>query len=64
MKRLGLWVVLVIALLAMVGFTGAAMMIEIASEQARIEAVAPRAASTFKVHETVTLGRTGFVSAP
>ncbi|GIW08929.1 MAG: hypothetical protein KatS3mg060_3734 [Dehalococcoidia bacterium] len=64
MRRLFLWAGLVLAVLAAVFFSGGAMMLEIADHRARIEAVAPQATSTFKVHETVTLGRNGFAAAP
>lgn len=64
MRRLALWAAFVVATAAAVVFSINAMIIAVSSEQARLESLAPRTPSAFKVHETVTLGRNGFTAAP
>jgi hypothetical protein len=64
MRRLALWIGLVLAVLATIGFTASALALEISREQARLESIAPAGPSTVKVHETVTLGRNGFAQTP
>jgi hypothetical protein len=64
MKRLALWTALLVATAAAVLFTVNAALTAVAIEQARLESIAPTSRSTFKVHETVTLGRNGFAAAP
>ncbi|MFN8534306.1 MAG: hypothetical protein U0556_12270 [Dehalococcoidia bacterium] len=61
MRGLLLWIGLVLSTVATVGFAAGSMMQEVGNRQAAIDTYSPAGPSGFKVIETVTLGRSGFV---
>jgi hypothetical protein len=58
MKRILVWAVLVVSLVAVTFFLGGAAMLETTSAQAAIDSRSAAGQSSFKVIDTVTLGPT------